>query len=410
MSHEYPESFDEFSNADWEDYLGGPDDELGQAVALPSSEDPQDYDPSYDDDHGAIDEEQVASDEQEPVRQVDLDDERQQDIVLSYIQWEHIASIAKRHDVSELAVASVLNERGAAFYPHPYLERPWENWTTFEDEDERIYLATESIGPAYVDAQHVQMHSTLIRASSVRGLPGFGEWVVTDELNARDKRRLIRFVAGTAGVEAGVRMANHLHDHRLRYLLALQQRDVLAGLEALNAQAMHLRGPFAAIRSMLLSYLRSRLTDHLLKLFEAWSSLAFASRTTLTELDAPDANASIAIDRELFACVPAFEEQPLVIKVIKAIGQRDFQQLERFAQQGDLISKWYCVDRSVRAIKAGDPYRCDLDWSHEVANWQPDPAYVREKLKVSLPVDRPPLAGLISERLACGFAQPWNAP
>lgn len=408
MSHNYPESFDEFSNADWEDYLGGPDDVLEQAVAQPSAEDAQDYDPSFGDAYGAIDEEQVTSGAKESAWQVELDDDRQQDIVLSYIQWEHIASIATRHEVSELAVASVLNERGAAFYSHPNLQRPWESWTTFEDERERIYLATESIGPAYVDAQHVRMHSKLLRTSSVSELPGFGEWVVTDALSARDKRRLIRFVAGTAGVEAGVRMANHLRDHRLRYLMALQQRDVLAGLEALNAQAMHLRGPFVAIRSMLLSYLRSRLSNHLLKLFEAWSSLAFASRTTLTELDAPDANASIEIDRELISCIPGFEEPPLLIRVIKAIGQRDFQQLEDFARSGDIISKWYCVDRSVRAIKAGDPYRCELDWSREVADWQPDLANVREELEVSFPVNPTPLAGRIGERLECGFASPWN--
>lgn len=384
MSNAHPESFDEFLNGDWYDGIDGFDDSSSDDDLYPSSKD----DPP-------------------PLGALDID--LQQEIILSHIQWEHIESISKRLDVYDFIIASVLNERGVAFYPTPY-QCPWERWTPSLDDGERDYLATECITPEYVDILELR-GTELISASAMVEFPLDKRAAITDNLSPSDKRRLIRYVTGAASdKDAGWRMAHHLRDYRMMYLIALQRRDALSGLEALNAQSMQLQGPFAVARSMLLDYFRPRLAKHLLSIFEAWLSLATSPQTTLADLDIPDEKSGIDIDRELLACIPAFKDPPMIVKVILAIGRRNIEQLEKLAELEDKTAKWYCVDRSVRAIKTGDSYRCELEWAQEVAKWRPDIAETRDTINAILPVGSCDLTQLINERLAGDFVKPWPLP
>jgi len=194
-----------------------------------------------------------------------------QEIVDSYLGWMHVDKIAYRHQRSPTAIFSILTASGIAFYQKIYVDPETADLDKAKIDINRAgFLACKRLSAALATGRSEPLPVSLFHpeCSDDTQLGYF----YLHELSTAGQRGVIEFIARSMSIHLALTLAQTLRHHQLAYLLALQERNCLAALGALNSDAPNLTAQQSGVRLAIQSYLRRRAIKVISKPIQKWFS------------------------------------------------------------------------------------------------------------------------------------------
>ena len=194
-----------------------------------------------------------------------------QEIVDSYLGWMHVDQIAYRHQRSPTAIFSILTASGIAFYQKIYVDPDTADLDETKIDINRAgFLACQRLSAALATGRSEPLPVSLFHPEcsddTQRG------YFYLHELSTAGQRGVIEFIARSMSIRLALTLAQTLRHHQLAYLLALQERNCLAALGALNSDAPNLTAQQSGVRLAIQSYLRQRAISVILTPIQQWFS------------------------------------------------------------------------------------------------------------------------------------------
>jgi hypothetical protein len=267
-------------------------------------------------------------------------------IIRSYLCWQDIEQIAERHRRTPSAISSLLQKAGIVNY----------DMTSSQISDEVGWII-EISDHCLQSGRYPWELATFLKFADRSNS-------VINDLPYKDKKKFIAFAASFISLDYAKRLARALNQWSLLYFLALQSRDVITGLEALNHKRF-----VAGSESLIFEircYLRFQAFEVIRPSLIKWIERPDVRYNSVHEMHTSFLEALLAFKRHYDVASPTrgFCDQGIV-RLVAALLSCDFEATKCLAASGDELAKWYCCEWVVFSINSGGNYRCDPDWARQ---------------------------------------------